>query len=93
MDFQDGGFDSDFGFLIKIIIATFDLQVSPTLPTKFPVNLPFCLGEVQNRFSRCGPSWNSHHNDFSYFRSTSPSDTSYQVSSQLAFPFRRSGSK
>ena len=34
------------------VLAIFDLQVAPILPTKFPVNWPFVLGDVQNRFSR-----------------------------------------
>ena len=50
-------------------------------------------GEVQNRFLRWQlwqPSCVSDQNDFSYFRSTSHPDAFYQVSSQLAFRFRRS---
>ena len=41
MDFQDGG---HLGFPIKIILAIFDLQVTPMLPTKFKSNLPRCVG-------------------------------------------------
>ena len=61
IDFQDGG------HLGLPILATFDLQVYPMLPTKFQVNWPFGSGEeATNRFSRW-PSWISDRNDFSYF--------------------------
>ena len=41
IDFQDGG---HFGFPIRIIFATFDLQVTSKLPMKFRVNCPFGSG-------------------------------------------------
>ena len=82
------------GFLIGTILAIFDLQVTPMLPSKFGVNWPFGSGEeVKNRFSRWRPwqpSWISDRNDFSYFLSTRHPDASYQVSSQLAQGCRRS---
>ena len=37
IDFQDGG---HLGFPIGIILAIFDLQVTPMLPTKYQVNWP-----------------------------------------------------
>ena len=40
------------------ILATFDL-VTPILPIKFRVNLPFVSGEVQNRFLKWQPWWPS----------------------------------
>ena len=50
MYFQDRG---HLGFLIGTILAIFDLQVAPMLPTKFRVKWPFGSGEeVKNRFSR-----------------------------------------
>ena len=56
---------------IGSISAIFDQQVSPILPTKFPVNWPFGSGEeVQNRFSRWRPwrpSWISDRDNFSQF--------------------------
>ena len=59
------------GFPIKMILAIFDLQVTPMLPTKFPVNWPFASGEeAKNRFSRWPPwwpSWISKRDDFSSF--------------------------
>ena len=87
-DFQDG---SHLGFSIGNILASFDLQVPLMLPTKFQVNCPFSSGkQVKNRFSRWPSSWISDLNNFSFFfLSTSHLDTSYQVSSQLAFQFRR----
>ena len=58
------------------------------LLTKFGVNWPFGSGEeTKNRFSRwrpLWPSWISDQNNFSYFCSTSHSDASYHVLSQLA---------
>ena len=42
-----------------MILASFDVQVAPILPIKFPVSWPFGSGEEeQNRFSRRQPSWN-----------------------------------
>ena len=39
-----------------MILAIFDLQVTPMLPTKFKVNKPFDSGEeAKNRFSRWPP--------------------------------------
>ena len=75
--------------MARMILAFFDLQVTPMLPTKFRVNWPFSSEEeVKNRFSRW-PPWQpsliSNQNKFSYFWSTSHPDTSYQVLSQLAF--------
>ena len=65
IDFQDGG---HLGFLTGTILAIFDLQVTPMLPTKFQVNCAFSSGEeVKNRFSRW-PPWLpaciSDRNDF-----------------------------
>ena len=51
-------------------------------PSKFQVNLPLGSGEeAKNRFSRWSPqrpTWTSHRNDFSYFRSTSQPNAFYQ---------------
>ena len=41
VDFQDGG---HLGFLIRMILATSDLQVTFILPMKFRVNWPFGSG-------------------------------------------------
>ena len=82
--------------LIGTISAIFDLQVTLMLPTKIQ-NWLFDSGEeAENRFSRwrqCLPSWISNLNDFRYFLSTSHPNASYQVSSQLAYQFRRIGEK
>ena len=68
IDFQDGG---HLGFPIGLILAVFDLQVTPMLPSKFGVNWPFGSGEeAKNRFSRWWPwqpSWISDLHDCSYF--------------------------
>ena len=51
---------------------------------------------MKNRFSRWPPwrpSWIFNQNDFSHFWSISHPDASYQVSSQLAFGFRRRSEK
>ena len=48
-DFQDSG---HLVFQIRMILATFDLQVTSILPMKFQINCTFGSGEkVQNRFS------------------------------------------
>ena len=56
---------------IGTILAIFDLQVTPRLPSKFGVSWPFGSGEEAiNRFSRWlpwRPSWISDGHDFSYF--------------------------
>ena len=41
IDFQDGGY---LGFSIRIILASFDLQVISILPMKFRVNWHFGSG-------------------------------------------------
>ena len=70
IDFKD---EEHLGFLIGMILAVFDLQVTLILPTKFGVNWPFGPGdEGQNRFSRWPPwppSWISDQNELSYIRS------------------------
>ena len=80
-----------------MILAIFDLQVTPILPVKFQVNGPFYSGEeVKNRFSRWQlwrPSCISNRNNFRYCLSTSQLDDSYQVLSQLAFWFKRRSEK
>ena len=82
LDFKDGG---HLGFLIRTILAIFDVQVTPMLPPNFQVNWP--LGswvEAKNRFSRWRPQWPPwlfDRNDFSYFWSASHPDASYQVQS------------
>ena len=70
------------------ILAIFDLQVTLMLPSKFGLNWLLGLGvEAKNRFSRWlpwRPSWIADRHDFSYFWSTSHTDASQQVWSQLA---------
>ena len=57
LDFQDG---DHLGFLIGMILAIFDLQVTLMLPIKFQVSWLFGSGEeAKNRFSR----WFSDPND------------------------------
>ena len=70
IDFQDGSHGAHPGFTIGMILAIFDLQVTPMLPSKFGVNWPFGSGEGKNRFARWlpwRPSWISDRHDFSYF--------------------------
>ena len=98
VDFQDGGHGSHLGFPIGMILAIFNLQVIPMLPTKFPVNWHLGLAEeAKNRFSRwpppCRPSWIYDCHDFSYFWSTSHPNASYELSSQLAFRCSRRSEK
>ena len=40
-DFQDGGRGGHFGFPIGTILAVFDLQVTPILPTNFSSQFAF----------------------------------------------------
>ena len=81
IEFQDGGHGSHLGFPIGMILAIFNLQFTPVLPTKFPVNWHLGLGEeAKNRFSiwpPCRPSWIYDQHDFSYFWSTSHLIASY----------------
>ena len=73
--------DGHLGFQIRMILAIFDIQIM--LSTKFQVSSPFGSGEEgTHRFSRLWPlrpSWISDRNNFSYFRSASHPDASYQV--------------
>ena len=55
-DFKDGGHPE---FTIGIILAIFDVQITPMLLTKFQVNWHFGSGQVQNRFPRWLPWWSS----------------------------------
>ena len=75
IDFQDGCHGGHLGFLIGMILAIFDLQVTQMLPSKFGGNWPFG-SEAKNRFSRWWPSWISNRHDFSYFLSTGYPDAS-----------------
>ena len=53
IDFQESNCDGHLVFLIGMIFAIFDLQVTLMLSTKFSVNWPFGSGEeAQNRFQR-----------------------------------------
>ena len=53
IDFQDGGHGGHLGFTIEMLLAIFDLQVTPMLPIKFQVNWPLGSREdAKNRFSR-----------------------------------------
>ena len=55
INFQDGVHGSHLGFPIGTILATFDLQVTLMLPTKFGVNWPFGSGEeAKNRYQDGG---------------------------------------
>ena len=78
-----------------MILAIFDFEVTLMLPIKFHLNWPFGSGEkAKNRFSRWlsrWPFWISNRNtcNFNYFLTTSHSDASFQVLSQMAIQFRR----
>ena len=94
IDFQNGGHDGYLGFPIGIL-AILDLQVSPVLTTKFWVNWFFISKEsVQYIYFEDGGCdghlWFLSTRILAIVWSTSHSDTSYQVSHQLAFLFRRS---
>ena len=97
IDIQDGDPGGHLGFSIGTFSVCFYLQVTSMFPTKFHVNWFFVSGEkAKKRFSRWWlwrPSWNLDRNDFNHFFITKHSDASYQVSSQLAFWFKRSSEK
>ena len=79
IDFQDGG---HLGFPIGTILATFDLQVTLMVPSKFGVNWPLGSGEeAKNRFSRWRPSWISDRTILAVFdlQVTPMLPTKYQV--------------
>ena len=56
VQFDDDRHSGHLGFLIGSILAIFDVQVIPMLPTEFQVNWPFGSGKAtKNRFSRWPP--------------------------------------
>ena len=89
IDFQDSSHGGHLGFLIGTILAMFDLQVTPMLPTKFQVSWLFGSGEAaKNKFSRwrpLRPSWISDRNKFSYIWSTSHPDAPTKFQDNLPF--------
>ena len=50
IDFQDGCHGGHLGFLLGMILAIFDLQVTLMLPTKFKVNKLFGSEEEVKNF-------------------------------------------
>ena len=54
IDFQDGCHGGHLGFPIGMILAIFDLQFTPMLPSKFGVNWPFGSGEEEKNLSHLG---------------------------------------
>ena len=75
IDFQDGCHGGHLGFPTGTILAIFDLQVIPMLPSKFGVNWPFGSKEAKNRFSRWRPwwpTWISDRNEFRFLIYKSP---------------------
>ena len=52
--FQDGGYGSDFGFPIGMILAIFHLHVNLLLHCKFQLNSPCGLRDVQTDFQDGG---------------------------------------
>ena len=89
--FQDNRHDGHLWFPIKMILAVFDLPVTPMFPTKFQVSWTFGSGEeAKNIFSRWpmlptkfrvklrfGLGEEKRWKKFSYFRSTSHPDASH----------------
>ena len=61
-----------------MILAVFDLQVTPMSPTKFGVNWPFGAGEeAKYKIFKMAAMGISDQKDFSYIWSTSHPDASY----------------
>ena len=53
IDFQDGRCGGHPEYMTVTILASFDLQITPIVCTKFPVSGPFSSGEeIQNILSR-----------------------------------------
>ena len=87
---QDG---SHLGFPIRMILATVDLQVTSILPMNFE---SIALSVQEKKFKADFQDGRHGHNlgfpiatIWAIFLSISHPDASYQVSSQLAFQFRR----
>ena len=93
IDFEDGG---QLGFWISAVLTIFDLQVAPILPISFEsVGLSVQETKRKEDFQDGG-----HDGRLGFptetnltISSTSCIETSYQVSSQLAFQFRRRSAK
>ena len=69
-DFQDGCHGGRLGFPIDMILAIFDPQVTPMLPSKFGIYWPFGSGEeAKNTCSRWRPwpSWKFDLHDLAIF--------------------------
>ena len=100
INFQDGGHGGHLGLLIETIFATFDLQDTLMLHTKFQVNWLFYSG-VQEMKRQIDFKDSSQGGYFGFpigtilplFLITSHPDASYKVLSQLAFRFRRKSEK
>ena len=68
IDFPDCHHGSHLEFPIRTILVSFDLKVTPMLPTNFQVNWHFGSGrEAKNRFSRWPPWWPSWISDWNGF--------------------------
>ena len=76
IDFQDGNCGGNLVFQNGVILATFDLQVTLMIHTKF--HLAFRFRRISKyKFLRWPTSWISDRNDFSYF--DLPVTLSYEV--------------
>ena len=93
--FQDGGHGGHLVFPMGTIPAIFIYS----LPRYFLASFELIGLSVQETKRKLifkmawRPPWISDRNDFSYFLSIICPNTSYQVSRQLAFQFRRRSSK
>ena len=97
LNFQDG---CHLGFLIDMILAILDLQVTPMLPTMFQVNWPFNSEEAKKQIFKTAATvdiLDFRSEQFKYFLSTSHPNASSKVSSQVFVcvevlrPFKSSG--
>ena len=92
--FSNGGHGGHLGFQIGMTLVIFFLQLSLIVSAKCLVNWSFVLREyVLNTFSKWRlwqPSLGFYRNNYGYFdQQVKSHDNSYQVSTQLAFWFRR----
>ena len=101
IDFQDGGHGGNLGLSIGSILVLYDLQgysPGPHASKRSFKSVGFSVQEKKQkhtflRLRPWQPSCISDRNNFSYILSTRHPDASYQVSSQLAFRFRRRAKK
>ena len=89
-EFQDGHHGGNLGYWNGMILAMFNLYVTPMPLINFRLNLTYGLGgDVVWRISRWLPSWILEQSDFSNSESLCHCDASHQVLAQSDLLFGR----